>query len=103
MTTTDIRRVDRNQNIYICDLLADDGTVLASDRYFTIGDQPFEELTDKEVFQLVLGLDDESVPDESWLVADIKAWMDDCDPPIAYTSSDLKADLLNKIYSSLET
>lgn len=41
VTSADIKDFDESQDIIICDLLDENGSVLASDRYFFLGEQPF--------------------------------------------------------------
>jgi len=48
VASAEIKRFDFEQVIVICDLLDADGNLLASDRYFFLGKQPFE-LTDEEI------------------------------------------------------
>lgn len=64
------------------------GLVMSLDEKILFGEVGETLLVGEEVIEEIA----EDAPDESWVVADIKAWLDSHD--IAYTSSMLKADLL---------
>ena len=97
-----VRRIDDQADLYVGDLLGEDGATLAIDRYFPIDgeENPFDELSTDEK-ELVKG----EKPTSSWLKATIQLWLDGQqspdedgnvseDDPFYYASDATKSELL---------